>query len=50
MRIARPRPQPQYDFLDIFSLLLLRQNKLYDVLRVLKRIGGLVAKKTAAST
>jgi hypothetical protein len=35
--------QPQYDFSDIFSLLLLRQNKLYDILRVLKRIGGLIA-------
>jgi hypothetical protein len=34
---------PQYDFSDTFSLLLLRQNKLYDILRVLKRIGGLIA-------
>ncbi len=34
---------PQYDFSDIFSLLLLRQNKLYDILRVLKRIGGSIA-------
>lgn len=34
---------PQYDFSDTFSLLLLRQNKLYDILRVLKRISGLIA-------
>lgn len=34
---------PQYDFSDTFSLLLFRQNKLYDILRVLKRIGGLIA-------
>ncbi|NET37347.1 MAG: type I restriction endonuclease subunit R [Cyanothece sp. SIO1E1] len=27
-----------YDFSDVFSLLLLRQNKLYDVLRVLRRL------------
>lgn len=33
----------QYDFSDTFSLLLLRQNKLYDILRVLKRIGGAIA-------
>lgn len=31
-----------YDFSDVFSLLLLRQNKLYDVLRVLKRLGSLM--------
>jgi len=34
--------QPQYDFSDTFSLFLLRQNKLYDILRILKRIGGLI--------
>lgn len=34
---------PQYDFSDTFSLLLLRQNKLYDILRVLKQIGSLIA-------
>jgi hypothetical protein len=34
---------PQYDFSDTFSQLLFRQNKLYDILRVLKRIGGLIA-------
>ncbi len=34
---------PQYDFSDTFSLLLRRQNKLYDILRVLKRISGLIA-------
>lgn len=32
---------PQYDFSDTFSLFLLRQNKLYDILRVLKQIGNL---------
>jgi hypothetical protein len=36
---------PQYDFSDTFSLLLFRQNKLYDILRVLKRIGGLIAQR-----
>ena len=34
---------PQYDFSDVFSLLLLRQNKLYDILQVLKQIGGAIA-------
>lgn len=34
---------PQYDFSDIFSLLLLRQNKLYNILSVLKRIGDAIA-------
>jgi hypothetical protein len=34
---------PQYDFSDTFSLLLFRQNKLYNILRILKRIGGLIA-------
>lgn len=33
---------PQYDFSDTFSLFLLRQNKLYDVLKVLKRISSLI--------
>lgn len=32
--------QIQYDFSDIFSLLLIHENKLYDVLRVLKRINN----------
>jgi hypothetical protein len=34
---------PQYDFSDTFSLLLRRQNKLYEMLRVLKRISGAIA-------
>ena len=34
---------PQYDFSDVFSLLLLRQNKLYDILQVLKQISGAIA-------
>lgn len=34
---------PQYDFSDTFSLLLRRQNKLYEVLRVLRRIGSAIA-------
>ncbi|WP_289501427.1 hypothetical protein [Gloeocapsopsis sp. IPPAS B-1203] len=34
--------QPQYDFSDTFSLFLLRQNKLYDVLQVLKRISSVM--------
>jgi len=34
---------PQYDFSDTFSLLLLRQNKLYEILSVLKRIGSAIA-------
>jgi hypothetical protein len=34
---------PQYDFSDTFSLLLFRQNKLYDVLRVLKQIGRTIS-------
>lgn len=34
---------PQYDFSDTFSLLLRRQNKLYEMLRVMKRIGGAIA-------
>ncbi len=34
---------PQYDFSDTFSLLLLRQNKLYEILRVLKRISSAIA-------
>lgn len=34
---------PQYDFSDTFSLLLFRQNKLYEIVRVLKRIGDLIA-------
>jgi hypothetical protein len=33
----------QYDFSDTFSLLLFRQNKLYDIMRILKRIGSLIA-------
>lgn len=36
---------PQYDFSDTFSLLLLRQNKLYDILRVLKQISSLIAQE-----
>jgi len=35
--------QPQYDFSDTFSLFLLRQNKLYDVLQVLKKISSVIA-------
>ncbi|EDX78616.1 Type I restriction enzyme R protein N terminal domain protein [Coleofasciculus chthonoplastes PCC 7420] len=31
-----------YDFSDVFSLLLLRQNKLYDVLQVLKRLASVL--------
>lgn len=34
---------PQYDFSDTFSLLLRRQNRLYEMLRVLKRIGSAIA-------
>jgi len=34
--------QLQYDFSDTFSLLLIHQNKLYDVLRVLKRISNTI--------
>jgi hypothetical protein len=34
---------PQYDFSDTFSLLLRRQNKLYEMLRVLKRIAEEIA-------
>jgi hypothetical protein len=34
---------PQYDFSDTFSLLLRRQNKLYEILRVLKKIGSAIA-------
>lgn len=37
---------PQYDFSDTFSLLLLRQNKLYNILRVLKQIGNLIVLHT----
>jgi hypothetical protein len=33
----------QYDFSDTFSLLLLRQNKLYEVLQVLRSIGKVTA-------
>jgi hypothetical protein len=36
------KDQPQYDFSDTFSLLFFRQNKLYDILRVLKRIRGII--------
>jgi hypothetical protein len=31
-----------YDFSDIFSLLLLRHNQLYEVLRVLKRLASVM--------
>lgn len=34
--------RPQYDFSNTFSLFLLRQNKLYDVLQVLKRISSVM--------
>lgn len=41
IKLLKEEP-PQYDFSDTFSLFLLRQNKLYDILRVLKRIGELI--------
>jgi hypothetical protein len=34
--------QLQYDFSDIFSLLVARKNKLYDILRILKRFAKLL--------
>ncbi|NEP57589.1 MAG: type I restriction endonuclease subunit R [Symploca sp. SIO2G7] len=37
IKLLKQEP-PLYDFSDTFSLLLLRQNKLYDVLQVLKKI------------
>lgn len=44
IKLLKQEP-PQYDFSDTFSLLLLRQNKLYDILRVLKRVSSLIAQK-----
>lgn len=41
VKLLKQEP-PQYDFSDTFSLLLLRQNKLYEILRVLKQIGSLI--------
>ena len=43
MFIKLLKQPPQYDFSDTFSLFLVRQNKLYDILRVLKQIAGLIA-------
>lgn len=42
IKLLKQNP-PQYDFSDTFSLYLLRQNKLYDVLQVLKRVRSAIA-------